>query len=302
MNVLITSASRKVGLVRAFQSALARHGGGSVVAVDTSPFAPALYLADRHFLVPPSTDPHFTDQIVELCQRESAGLIVPTRDEELPIFAAARSRLERQGRRVLAPSAETVRICQDKLAFVEFCRAHQFGIPRTYQPDQCSHAEFPLFVKPRFGKGTQGARRVDREADLREAASDHEHWLIQEFVDCPEYTVDLLADFEGRVISAVPRLRQLVVAGESYVSRTVNDPVLVTEVTARLATDLCLVGHNTIQCFWDGKKVKFIEVNPRFGGAAALGIAAGVDTPFVAASPARGRRQSQHGSAISSPI
>ncbi len=106
MNVLITSASRKVGLVRAFQSALARHGGGCVVAVDTSPFAPALYLADRHFLVPPTTDPHFIDQIAELCQRESVGLIVPTRDEELPIFAAARSRLERQGRRVLAPRSK----------------------------------------------------------------------------------------------------------------------------------------------------------------------------------------------------
>jgi carbamoyl-phosphate synthase large subunit len=280
VNVLITSASRKVGLVRAFQSALARHGGGCVVAVDTSPFAPALYLADRHFLVPPTTDPHFIDQIAELCQRESVGLIVPTRDEELPIFAAARSRLERQGRRVLAPSAETVRFCQDKLAFVDFCRTHQFEIPRIYQPGQCSHAGFPLFVKPRFGKGTQGARRVDREADLREAASDPEHWLIQEFVDCSEYTVDLLADFEGHVISAVPRLRQLVVAGESYVSRTVNEPVLIAE-SARLATELLLLGHNTIQCFWDGKQVKFIEVNPRFGGASALGIAAGVDTPAL---------------------
>jgi len=280
VNVLITSASRKVGLVRAFQSALARHGGGSVVAVDTSPFAPALYLADRHFLVPPSTDPHFIDQIVVLCQRESVSLIVPTRDEELPIFAAAHSRLEQQGRRVLVPSAETVRICQDKLAFVEFCRTHEFEIPRTYRPDQCSQAEFPLFVKPRSGKGTQGARRVDREADLREAASDPEHWLIQEFVNCPEYTVDLLADFEARVISAVPRLRQLVVAGESYVSRTVNEPMLIAE-SARLATELRLVGHNTIQCFWDGQQAKFIEVNPRFGGAAALGIAAGVDTPAL---------------------
>lgn len=280
MNVLITSASRKVSLVRAFQSALARRGGGSVVAVDTSPFAPSLYLADRHFLVPPSIDPQFIDQIAELCQRESVDLIVPTRDEELPIFAAARLRLEQQGCRVLVPSAESVRICQDKLAFVEFCHTHQFETPRVYQANQCSHAEFPLFVKPRFGKGAQGARRVNREAELREAASDPENWLMQEFVDCPEYTVDLLADFEGRVISAVPRLRQLVVAGESYVSRTVNEPVLIAE-SGRLATELHLVGHNTIQCFWDGKQVKFIEVNPRFGGAAALGIAAGVDTPAL---------------------
>jgi carbamoyl-phosphate synthase large subunit len=280
VNVLITSASRKVGLVRAFQSALARRGSGSVVAVDTSPYAPALYMADRYFLVPPSSDPHFIDQLVDLCQRESVALIVPTRDEELPVLAAARFRLEQHGLRVMVPSAETVRICQDKLAFVEFCRTHRFEIPLTYRRDERLNAQFPLFVKPRFGKGTKGARRVETEAEMHAAASDPDQWLIQEFVDGPEYTVDLLADFDGRFIAAVPRLRQLVVAGESYVSRTVREPQLIA-AAARLATELHLVGHNTIQCFWDGEHVKFIEVNPRFGGAAALGIAAGLDSPAL---------------------
>jgi carbamoyl-phosphate synthase large subunit len=280
VNVLISSASRKVGLVRAFQSALARRGGGSVVAVDTSPSAPALYVADRHFLVSPSTDPHFLDQLVELCRRQLIGLVVPTRDEELPIFADARIRLEQRGLHVMVPAAETVRICQDKSAFVEFCRTHEFETPRTYQRDAWRNAEFPLFVKPRFGKGTKDARRVHTETELREAACDTDNWVIQEFVDCPEYTVDLLADFDGRVLSAVPRLRQLVVAGESYVSRTVREPLLIA-ASARLATELHLVGHNTIQCFWNGKQAKFIEVNPRFGGGAALSIAAGVDTPTM---------------------
>jgi putative hydrolase of the HAD superfamily len=92
--------------------------------------------------------------------------------------------------------------------------------------------------------------------------------------------VDLLADFQGRVLSVVPRLRQLVVAGESYVSRTAHAPDLIAE-TSRLATELHLVGHNTIQCFWNGKQAKFVEVNPRFGGGATLGIAAGADTPAM---------------------
>jgi carbamoyl-phosphate synthase large subunit len=280
VNVIITSASRKVGLVRAFQSALARRRGGSVVAVDTSPYAPALYMADRHFLVPPSTDPHFIDQLVKLCQRESVGLIIPTRDEELPVLAAVRSRLEQDGFRVMVPSTETVRICQDKLAFVEFCHAHKAETPHTYPGDERLQAAFPLFVKPRFGQGTKGARRVQTKLELRESASDPDHWLIQEFVDDPEYTVDLLADFDGRVIAAVPRLRQLVVAGESYVSRTVREPRLIAAAT-RLATELHLIGHNTIQCFWNGEHAKFIEVNPRFGGAAALGIASGLDSPAL---------------------
>ena len=280
MNVLITSASRKVSLVRAFQSALARHGGGDVIAVDTSPFSPALYVADRHFLVAPSAKPDFLEEFLQLCRRESVGLVVPTRDEELPLFAAMRDRLEQSGIRVMVPALETVQLCQDKLVFIAFCQAHQFGTPRTYQANEWRRAEFPLFVKPRFGKGAKGARIVRNEAELHPATGERDEWVIQEYIDAPEYTVDLLADFNGRVLSVVPRLRQSVVAGESYVSRTIKEPHLVDE-SARLATELRLTGHNTIQCFWDGKQVKFVEVNPRFGGGAALGIAAGVDTPAI---------------------
>jgi carbamoyl-phosphate synthase large subunit len=49
--------------------------------------------------------------------------------------------------------------------------------------------------------------------------------------------------------------------------------------SARLARALGLIGHNTIQCFSGEGGVRFIEVNPRFGGAAALSIEAGADTP-----------------------
>ncbi len=280
MNILITSASRKVSLVRAFQSALARHGGGDVIAVDTDPYAPALYVADQHYLVSRSAEPHFIEELVHLCQRERVGLIIPTRDEELPLFAAARERLEKCGLRVVVPGVEAVRLCQDKLAFVTFCREHGFGTPRTFESDQWRSADFPLFVKPRFGKGAKGARIVRNEAELENAVQNQAEWVIQGYVEEPEYTMDLLADFDSRVLSVVPRLRRLVVAGESYVSRTVNQPELIRE-SARLAKTLRLVGHNTIQCFWDGNQAKFVEVNPRFGGGAALGIAAGVDTPAM---------------------
>jgi carbamoyl-phosphate synthase large subunit len=289
VNVLVTSASRKVSLVRAFQSALVRHGGGDVIAVDTSPFSPALYVADRHFLVTPSASPGFLEEFLELCRREGVGLVVPTRDEELPLFAAMREHLEQCGIRVMVPTLETVRLCQDKLAFITFCHAHQFGTPRTYHADEWQRAEFPLFLKPRFGKGAKGVRVVRNEAELHHATGKSDEWVVQEYIDAPEYTVDLLADFSGRVLSVVPRSRQSVVAGESYISRTIREPHLIDE-SARLAAELRLTGHNTIQCFWDGKHAKFVEVNPRFGGGAALGIAAGVDTPAILIQLLRGEK------------
>ena len=91
-------------------------------------------------------------------------------------------------------------------------------------------------------------------------------------------TIDLFADFSGNIISVVPRQRILVVGGESYVSCTVKNPRLRDEAI-RLSRALGLEGHNTIQCFLHEGRVKFIEVNARYGGAAALGFAAGANTP-----------------------
>jgi carbamoyl-phosphate synthase large subunit len=277
MNVLILSASRKVSLVQAFQKALAEEGGGKVLAADAGPLAPALYLADGYALVPRSDDPRFLDETLELCERRQISLLVPTRDEELPLFAEQRERFARHGITVMVSSPEAVRVCQDKRAFLGACREHGLSCPVTYEGRPPQDA-FPVFVKPRSGKSSHGVRRVSSAGELAALLQEQPDLLVQECLPWPEYTIDAFADFSGRVVSVVPRERILVVAGESYVSRTRKAPQLIEE-GARLVRALGLIGHVTIQCFYDGRTVKFIEVNPRFGGAANLGFAAGVPTP-----------------------
>jgi carbamoyl-phosphate synthase large subunit len=277
VNVLITSASRKVSLVRSFQAATLQIGGGRVIAVDATAYAPALYAADRCHLVPLSNEAGFLDEVARLCKMEGVSLLIPTRDEELPLFAEARERFLSDGVRVMVPSPDTVKLCSDKRQFLHFCEEHRFSVPHTFDSENWQSAKFPLFVKPRVGKGGLGARRVDSEKELLLVVDDPEQWIIQECVLWPELTIDLLADFEGRVLSVVPRLRKLVISGESYVSETIDAAELTAEAK-RLSEELGLVGHNTIQCFWNERAAKFIEVNPRFGGAAALGRAAGNDS------------------------
>src|SRR2546426_615228 len=89
MNVLITSASRKVPLVKAFQAALSVTGGGRVVAGDISALSPALYVADDGVLLPKSDSDGFLDEVLDVCKHHNVGVIVPTRDEELMLFAQA---------------------------------------------------------------------------------------------------------------------------------------------------------------------------------------------------------------------
>ena len=279
MNILITSISRKVSLVKAFQKALTQEGGGTVTAVDISPYAPALYFADRHFLVPESADPHFIEVIKRLCNEHCIRAIIPTRDDELMLFSKHKEEFAALGVFVMVPKPDVVNICQDKKAFIEFCRKYGFLTPRNYDPStDFTDADFPLFVKPRFGKGSHGIVKVSSKKEMDIALEKNQEAIIQEFIDANEYTIDLFADLQSRVISAVPRQRMLVFGGESFVTKIFKHKKLI-ESASMLATKLGLIGHNTIQAFFDGKMVKFIEVNPRYGGAANMGFHAGVLTP-----------------------
>jgi carbamoyl-phosphate synthase large subunit len=270
VNVLITSASRKVWLVRALQEAL--DGRGRVIAADLTRWAPAMHVADAGVLLPRSEDPTFLDALEEVCVREEVVLAVPTRDGELPILAAARERFAAAGVHLAVSAPNAIETCLDKMAFTRFCVAHGFPVPRPVEDP--TSADLPLFARPRRGQASAGAGIV-RTADALAACTNH---VFAEVVDAPEYTVDVFLDRDGRPISSVPRERTLVVAGESQVTTTVDDPELA-DHAASLCAAIGLSGPATVQAFRTTDQLLFIEVNPRFGGACALSIRAGADSP-----------------------
>jgi carbamoyl-phosphate synthase large subunit len=278
MNVMITSVSRKVTLVRAFQSALDREGGGNVVAVDASRQSAALYEANIHQIAPYGLDSSFLDFVLKTGHKYNIKLIIPTRDEEVEFFSSHKSIIENAGMIVVTPSPRSVEVCQDKKLFIRHCLREDIKVPEV-KDDPEGVDGFPVFVRGRFGKGGSSAYKVESEEELQTVLSKIEDPIVQEHVDAPEYTVDLFATFEGEVISVVPRERIHVFGGESFVGRTVRDDQIISE-TVRLSESLNLVGHNTIQCFRrENGEVHFIEVNPRYGGGASLGFAAGAFTP-----------------------
>ena len=279
MNILITSASRKVGLVKTFKKALEENGGGKVFAGDINPQSPSLYFADDYLLLPRSDKDSFIGDLIDICQKYEINLLIPTRDEELSLFSKNIDEFSNIGTKIMVSSTESINICQNKNSFINFCDSHGFDIPKTYNDfEDYSKLEYPIFIKPKIGKSGLDTFKVDSFEELNFILKLHDDVIIQEFIDWPEYTIDLFADFDGNVISAVPRERINVLGGESFITKTFKNEIIINE-SVRLADSLNLIGHNTIQCFFNGEDVKFIEINPRFGGAAILSFAAGANSP-----------------------
>jgi carbamoyl-phosphate synthase large subunit len=276
--------------VHAFQRALSATGGGGVVVTDVNPLSPAVYVADRSYAVPMATDASYVEALLDICRRERVGLLVPTIDDELTTLALAAPRFLDEGVRVAVSPAATTESCNDKRNTSRLLQAHGLAVATTWLPAELpSPAPLPLFIKPRTGRGGVGAFavRTVRELDFfRDYVPDP---VLQPFLEGPEFTIDVLCDFAGGVLSVVPRERAVIRAGVVDRGRTVRDAALM-DLGLACAKAIGAIGAINIQCrVVDGVPTVF-EINPRFSGGIPLTIAAGADFPRLLVRLVRGHR------------
>jgi carbamoyl-phosphate synthase large subunit len=290
LNVLITAASRRVQLVEAFRRALKQAGlTGRVVVTDVNPLSPAVRAADSWHLVPTAQDPAYLPAILALCESARIGLVVPTIDDELVMFGNARAAFAEHRILVAVSPAETSAVCNDKYETCRHLGRAGVAAAGSWLPGELPGApSFPLFIKPRFGRGGVGAYAIRDARELAFFADYVEQPIVQEYLEGPEFTIDICCDFEGRVLSIVPRERVVIRSGVSDRGRTVRDARLLA-LGADVARALPFVGAVNVQCrIVDGTPIVF-EINPRFSGGIPLTIAAGADFPRMLVDLAAGR-------------
>jgi carbamoyl-phosphate synthase large subunit len=184
----------------------------------------------------------------------------------------------------------TSTLCNDKYATCTKLIEKGVSAARSYLPAQLTdNMPLPLFIKPRVGRGAVGAFPV-RTADQLDFFLHYvESPIVQEYLAGPEFTIDVLCDFEGRPLSIVPRERVVIRAGVIDRGRTVNDRRLIALAEAACAA-IPFAGPINIQCRMRGDQPVIFEINPRFSGGIPLTIQSGADFPNMLVKLAMGRK------------
>ena len=283
--VLFTCAGQRVDIVSAFGRA-----GATTVAADLDPLAPALYHADRKALVPRVDDPGYVAALAVLVAAHDVRLVIPLTDLDQEIVSRAREELVPA--LVLAPSPEVCRTMGDKYLAHAFFEANGIPSPRTWLPgDVPDDARYPVLVKIREGFGSRHIYRAD---DPEQLAFHLRHTpvasMVQERCLGEEFSIDVFCDTEGRCLNAIPRSMIQSKGGESIKGESLRDRELIAH-GARVAETIGIVGPANVQCFRepDGA-LPVTDVNPRFGGAFPLPLAAGSRYPELSLALARGER------------
>ena len=283
--VLFTCAGQRVDIVSAFGRA-----GATTIAADADPLAPTLFHADRMALVPRVDDPGYVATLAALVAEHDVRLVVPLTDLDQEIVSRARAVLEPA--LVLAPAPDVCRTMADKYLAHEFFEASGIASPRTWLPGEVpDDARFPVLVKARVGFGSRHIYQADDPEQLafhlRHTPVDS---MVQECCRGEEFSIDVFCDVGGRCLNAIPRSMIQSKGGESIKGQSLADPELI-EHGARVAETVGIVGPANVQCFRepDGS-LPVTDVNPRFGGAFPLPLAAGSRYPELALALARGER------------
>ncbi len=293
-NILFTCIGRRVSLLKSFhQAARQLKIYARFFGTDTSELSSALQLCDKGFLVKPITHSGYIKQLLSIVKANKVRLLVPTVDLDLKLLAQNKSKFSALNCCVLVSSPEVIEICQDKRKTYRFLIRNGFDTPITVGINSaCSSLvhrghrsrvksiRFPCFLKPWDGYASKGNAVVKNRRELLFFAKRIPNVICQEFVRGAEYTCDVYVDRDMKVRCVVPRKRIEARAGEVSKGQVDKQPQIMNE-SARLVEALGAgPGVITLQLFLTpGNEVKFIEINPRFGGGVPLSIKAGANFP-----------------------
>jgi carbamoyl-phosphate synthase large subunit len=283
-NILFTSVGRRVSLVRHFKKTLNDMNlKGKIITTDVQKNAPASFVADINKLVPRVTDPNYINFIKDICRNNNIKLLIPLIDTELLLLAQHKEELAESGTMVLVSSKESNEICFDKRKTYDFFIENGFDTAKMFDISKVlnnSEAQYPFLMKPSFGSCSVGVTKINNSRELEFFKDYIDAPVLQELLVGDEYTVDVLVDFHGVVRSVVPRLRIETRAGEVSKGITVKNQEIIAAAKKVAEALPGSLGCLTVQCFLTPcGDIKFVEINPRFGGGFPLSLAAGADFP-----------------------
>jgi carbamoyl-phosphate synthase large subunit len=241
-----------------------------IVAVDSDPTAAGLFLADIQDTLPDSTqETQWKDSLFELIDRHNINVILQTGESDVALFSKFQKQICDAGVQLLIPTKLTIDTCQDKYTFYSLCK-HEFKLPLT----SLTKLNFPgkKIIKPVRGSGSRNIQIVEQQVSLQPG------FMIQYYVDGPEYSVDVLCDESSNMLVGVVRERIQTKAGISTKGRIVNDTKILNEC-AKICMHLNIKGPACIQLKREGNDYFFLEINPRFAGGLFFSTLAGVNIP-----------------------
>ncbi len=309
INVLITGVGGGGVGLQILKSLLLSKLPIRICGTDMSRHSLGLAKVHKDYVVPPARDEGYLAAILDICNNEKIDVIFPGSEPELEVLSGCREEFQRRGIVLAVNSREVIDICMDKKKTFDFFEERRISIPRTKAVDTLNDLDgidfLPAIIKPYLGGGGSNNTFIAQDREeltffCKYVLKYGRKPLVQEYIGTPdtEYTVGVLSDEDGSIISTVALKRYImsalsnrlkvpslhnkneILAISSGISQgeIVNDVELIRQCED-LARKLRSVGPINIQCRFVNDTMYPFEINPRFSGTTYMRALVGVNEP-----------------------
>ena len=270
-NILILSCGTRNKVVQYFRQTF--EGKGTVVCTDCSSLAPALYEADKHYIVPRMTEPGYIDVILDICKKERISGVLSLIDPELSLLAKNSDKFIEVGTTVIGSSYDLCEMALDKMQMYQWLVTHGYKCARSwlnkdefYKAVEAGEVTYPVFVKPYRGSASVSISKVNDRDTIEQLFSHEDDLMIQEFLNGQEIGADVYIDMiSGKIISIFTKKKLVMRAGETDKAVSFKDDKLFALIE-RFVKEAGYSGQIDIDIFDVNGEYYISEVNPRFGG------------------------------------
>ena len=282
MNILILSAGTRNKIVQYFKRSLS--GNGLVIATDMSELAPALFEADKYYVVPPMNAPNYLDTIYDICKENRVDGVLSLIDPELSLLAAHEDDFKALGTTVIGSSYKLCEMSLDKYAMYQWLSSHGYKCAKSWMDKEAffsaidqGEASYPVFVKPAKGSASISITKVYDKETIDVLFAHEEGLMIQEFLDGQEIGADVYIDMITKeVVSIFTKKKIKMRAGETDKAVSFKNEKLFKYIE-EFVLEAGYTGQIDIDLFAVDGDYYISEVNPRFGGGYPHAYEAGCD-------------------------
>lgn len=270
-NILILSCGTRNKVVQYFRRTF--NGKGTVVCTDCSNVAPALYEADKHYIVPRMTEPGYLDIILDICKKEEISGVLSLIDPELSLLAENANKFAEVGTTVIGSAYELCEMSLDKMEMYQWLSKHGYNCAKSYMNKDEFYRDveagiitYPVFVKPAKGSASIAISKVYDKETLELLFAHSDGLMIQEFLNGQEIGADVYIDMlSGEIVSIFTKKKLVMRAGETDKAVSFKDDKLFALID-RFVKEVGYSGQIDIDIFEVNGEYYISEVNPRFGG------------------------------------
>lgn len=282
MNFLILAAGTRNKIVQYFRKTF--EGIGIVVATDASELGPAIYDADKYYIVPSISEPGYINLILDICKKEQIKGVLSLIDPELSLLAANEEKFEKIGTKIIGSSYELCEMALDKMQMYRWLTDHGYDCARSwtnkdefYKAVEDEEVTYPVFVKPYKGSASISISKAYDKETVELLFAHNDDLMIQEFMNGQEIGADVYIDMiSGEVVSIFTKKKLKMRAGETDKAVSFKDPALFALIE-KFVLEAGYRGQIDIDIFNINGRYYISEVNPRFGGGYPHAYESGAD-------------------------